>query len=105
MRTKLTDILSTMDEYFHSENDDEIKLDIYSDIDEIPDNAVITSLEATLTEMLIIRKHKTKLNERTPYRMENVKPFGEFITEINQTTYTTTQSYFGCLEDPDDEEE
>ena len=82
MRTKLTDILSTMDEYFHSENDDEIKLDIYSDIDEIPDNAVITSLEATLTEMLTIRT-QNKLNERTPYRMENVKPFGEFITEIN----------------------
>ena len=104
MRTKLTDILSTMDEYFHSENDDEIKLDIYSDIDEIPDNAVITSLEATLTEMLTIRT-LNKLNECTPYRMENVKPFGEFINEINQTTYTTTQSYFGCLDDPDDEEE
>lgn len=103
MRTKLTDIICTMAEYnCCSDSNDELGIEI----DEVPDTAIIIDdQEATIKEMLIINQQKNKLNERAPYRMENVKPFEQFINEINQTTYTTTQSYFGCLDDSDDEEE
>ncbi len=110
MRTKLTDIISTMDQFngvgnFSDEYVGGVIVDIDTATDELPETVSITDeQDATLKEMLAVRQHTNKLNERAPYVMEYVKPFGQFITEINQTTYTKTQSYFGCLDDSDDEE-
>lgn len=108
MRTKLTDIISTMDQFIGVVrlSDEYIIMDIDTDVDDMPETeSTSNEQETTIKEMLIINQQKNELNERAPYRMENVKPFGQFINEINQTTYTTTQSYFGCLDDSDDEEE
>ncbi len=100
MRTKLTDIISTMDEYnwggrFCSEYDDGDEVEIDTDVDDAPETI-------TIKEMLALNPKPDRLNERAPYVKEYVKSFDQFINEINQSTYTTTQSYFGCLDDSDD---
>lgn len=103
MRTKLTDIISTMDEYnwggrFSSEYDDGAKVDIDTEVDDSPETI-------TIKEMLTEHPEAKKLNERIPYVKEYVKSLDQFVSEFNQPTYTKTQSYFGCLDDSDDEEE
>ena len=108
MRTKLTDIISTMEQFIGVVrfSDEYVIMEIDTDVDDIPETESISNeQEVAIKEMLTIRQHKNKLNERAPYIMEYVKPLGQFISEINQSTYTTTQSYFGCLDDSDDEEE
>ena len=108
MRTKLTDIISTMEQFIGVVrfSDEYVIMEIDTDVDDIPETESISKeQEVAIKEMLTIQQQKNKLNERAPYIMEYVKPYGQFVNEINQSTYTTTQSYFGCLDDSDDEEE
>ncbi len=108
MRSKLTDIISTFDQFnwfgwFSDEYKNRAQVDMATYIDELPNTPVVTDVqEVAITELLKRNQDLRKLNERTTYAKEYVKSFDEFINEINQSSYSQTQSYFGCLDDSDD---
>ena len=108
MRRKLTEIISTMDQYngvgqYTDEYEGGETVDIDTDMSDVPDKATITEEDA-IKEMLNPKQKSEKLNEHKTYKAEYVLTFDRFINEYKGTP-PNVQSYFGCLDDEDDLEE
>ena len=107
MRTKLTDIISSMDQFngigkFRDEYVEGGQVEIATDMPDVPDKANISKeQESIIKEMLAYAGTDTQ-KEHTSDTREYVLTFAQFINEYNGTI-TQTASYFGCLEDDEEE--
>ena len=107
MRTKLTDIISSMDQFNGIGNfiDEYIRgeqVDIDTDMPDVPDKANISKEQESLIKEMLACAGTDTQKEHTPDTREYVLTFAQFINEYNGTI-TPTASYFGCLEDDEEE--
>lgn len=104
MRTKLTEIISTMDQFNGmGKYSDEYKDGEIVDIDtEVPD---ADTQEKEIKEMLQVKQGVKRLDEHVNYLNSRVLPFNQFLKEYNGPVSSNIQSYFGSLDDKSDDEE
>lgn len=110
MRTKLTEIISPMDQFngigkYSDEYEDGEKVFVDSEMPDAQEATINNSEEQTIEEMLQVRHGINRLNERVNYVTSYVKPFNQFLKEYNGPPSSNIQSYFGCLDDVSDEED
>lgn len=107
MRTRLTDIISSMDQFngmgkFIDEYIGGEQVDIDTTMPGVLDKATISrEQESLIKEMLACAGVDTQ-KEHITDTGEYVLKFEQFIKEYNGTI-TQTASYFGCLDDDEEE--
>lgn len=111
MRLKLSEILSTIDQFngtgeYSEQYEGGELVDINTDLPDAPKQAKVSEgVVQIITDML--NENNTKDTGRISY-LDNpysyVMSFDRFINEQNGTP-SNVQSYFGCLDDEDDWEE
>lgn len=107
MRTKLTDIISSMDQFngigkFRDEYVEGGQVEIATDMPDVPDKANISKEQESLIKEMLACAGTDTQKEHTPDTREYVLTFAQFINEYNGTI-TQTASYFGCLDDEEEE--
>ena len=107
MRTKLTDIISSMDQFngvgnFIDEYIGGEQVDIDTDMPDVPDKANISKEQESLIKEMLACAGSDTQKQHTSDSMEYVLTFAQFINEYNGTI-TQTASYFGCLDDEEEE--
>lgn len=110
MRRKLTEIISTMDQYngigkYSDEYEGGEQVDINTDISETPTIATITKgQESMIIEMLTPTSPDDKRNEQGYFANGYVLTFDKFLSE-QKGKPSNVASYMGCLDDADDLDE
>ncbi len=110
MRRKLTEIISTMDQYngmgkYSDEYKGGEQVDIDTDIPDTPNKAIITKgQEDMIKEMLTSTLQSDKINEQGYFANGYVLTFDKFLSE-QKGKPSNVASYMGCLDDADDIDE
>ena len=109
MRLKLSEILSTIDQFngtgeYRGQYEGGEQVDINTDLPDEPKQAKVSEgVEQIITDML--NENNIKDTARiSPLDIPYVMSFDRFINE-QKGTPSNVQSYFGCLDDEDDLEE
>lgn len=109
MRQKLSEILSSIDQFngtskYSDQYVDGEPVEIDTDVCGATDKAIVDNdQQKTLEEMLKV--NNMRADSILPPTKEYVLTFEHFIKENNYMNSSNVQSYFGCLDDTDDEEE